>query len=113
MTKLAFAHHSASAEYVSELSEWKGVITKFSWINPHTWIYFEGKDARGTVGKYDCEGSAPSGLTGNGWTRDTLNPGDRVTIIGYRAKDRPEGCKVRAVILPDGRKMTMGWIDAH
>ena len=105
------AHHSAAAEYVSELSTWKGVITSFSWMNPHTWVYFDVKDANGKVIKYECEGSAPSGLIGNGWTRTTLKPGDQVTIQGYRAKDRPEGCKVRNVILQDGKQMTMGWIE--
>jgi hypothetical protein len=103
------AHHSAAAEYVSEMSTWQAVITRFSWMNPHTWVYFDAKNANGVMTKFECEGSAPSGLIGNGWTRHTLNPGDRVTIEGYRAKDRPEGCKIRAVTLQDGKKMIMGW----
>ncbi len=104
-----FAHHSAAAEYVSQLSTWHGVITRFSWMNPHTFVFFDAKDATGNTVKYVCEGSAPSGLMGNGWLRTTLKPGDRVTIKGYRAKDRPDGCKVRSVILPDGQEMIMGW----
>jgi hypothetical protein len=105
------AHHSAAAEYVADMSSWKAVITRFSWMNPHTWVYFEAKNANGAVTKFECEGSAPSGLTGNGWTRTTLKPGDQVIIKGYRAKYRPEGCKVRSVILPDGREMFMGWVE--
>jgi hypothetical protein len=105
------AHHSAAAEYVADLSSWKGVITRFSWMNPHTWVYFQARNARGAVTKFECEGSAPSGLMGNGWTRTTLRPGDQVTIKGYRAKYRPEGCKVRSVVLPDGREMFMGWVE--
>ena len=104
-----FAHHSAAAEYVSQLSTWQAVITRFSWMNPHTFVYFEAKNPSGVMTKYECEGSAPSGLTGNGWTRNTIKPGDHVTIRGYRAKDRPDGCKVRAVILADGHEMFMGW----
>ena len=56
------AHHSAAAEYVAEMSSWKGVITRFSWMNPHTWVYFDGKNASGVQTKFECEGSAPSGL---------------------------------------------------
>lgn len=73
-------------------------------MNPHTWVYFD-------VGSthYECEGSSPNGLIRNGWTRTTIKPGDHVTIEAWPAKDRPEGCKVRAVILPDGKRMYMGW----
>jgi len=104
------AHHSAAAEYVAELSTWKGVITRFSWMNPHTWLYLDGVDAHGRTAHYECEGSSPNGLVSNGWTKTTLKPGDRVTIEGWRAKDRPDGCKVRAVVLADGTRMYMGWI---
>ena len=59
-----FAHHSAAAEYVSQLSGWHGVITRFSWMNPHTLksSSMRTKDATGNTVKYVCEGSAPSGL---------------------------------------------------
>jgi hypothetical protein len=108
-SKPLFAHHSAAAEYVSQLSTWNAVITRFSWMNPHTFVFFDAKDANGNIVKYVCEGSAPSGLIGNGWLPTTLKPGDRVIIKGYRAKDRPDGCKVRSVTLPDGHEMIMGW----
>ena len=105
-----FAHHSAAAEYVAEMTKWQGVITRFNWTNPHTFVYFDWKDANGNVVHYTCEGSAPSGLIGNGWTRNTLKPGDKVTLEGWRAKDHADGCKVRDVVLPDGQKMFMGYV---
>ena len=103
------AHHSAAAEYIAETTTYKAVITRFSWMNPHTWVYFDSFGPNGIVVHRECEGSSPNGLISNGWTRTTIKPGDRVTIEGWPAKDRPEGCKVRAVILPDGRRMYMGW----
>jgi len=102
------AHHSFAAEYRSELKTWTGTITRFAWTNPHTHVYFEDADAGVVVGKFDCEGSAPGGLARGGWSRDTLKSGDRVVIEGYPAKSRPDGCKVRAVILAGGRRMIMG-----
>jgi hypothetical protein len=105
-----WAHHSAAAEYVAQLTTWKAVITRFSWMNPHTWVYFDTVEPNGRVVHRECEGSSPNGLTGNGWTRTTIKPGDHVVIEGWPAKDRPEGCKVRAVILQDGKKMYMGWV---
>ena len=35
----AWAHHSNSAFYVEKIIEVKGVITKWEWVNPHTFIY--------------------------------------------------------------------------
>lgn len=102
------AHHSAAAEYYSELKTWSGTITRFAWTNPHTWVWFDAVDSRGNVTHMDCEGSAPSGLMRDGWTKETLTPGLHVVIEGNPAKDKPNGCKVRAVILPGGRRMTMG-----
>lgn len=104
----AAAHHSAASEYRAQVKTWSGTITSFSWMNPHTWVYFNVTDATGKVTHMDCEGAAPSGLMRNGWTKQTLIPGMQVTIEGYPAKDKPEGCKVRAVIPPGGRKLVMG-----
>ena len=104
----ARAHHSAAAEYWGEVKTWQGTITRFAWINPHSWVYFDLTGADGKVAHWECEGSAPGGLMRSGWTRETLRPGMAVTIEGYPAKVRPQGCKVRAIILPSGRRMTMG-----
>jgi len=103
------AHHSAAAEYFGQVVTWQAVITRFSWMNPHTFVYFDAKNPGGVMTNYICEGSAPSGLIGNGWTRNTLKPGDHVTVKGYRAKDRADGCKIRSVVFPDGHEMIMGW----
>jgi len=108
----AWAHHSAAAEYWGDVKSWTGTITRFAWVNPHSWVYFDvsfdSNGANGKVAHWECEGSAPGGLMRNGWTRDTLRPGMRVTIEGYPAKDRPHGCKIKAIRLPDGRRLTMG-----
>jgi hypothetical protein len=102
------AHHSFAAEYGSTLITLKGVITKFEWINPHTRVYLDVTNARGALTKWECEGGAPGGLLSNGWTRESLKPGDLVTIEGFPAKDRSNICKVRAVTLSSGRHLTMG-----
>ena len=47
----AWAHHSNSAFYVEKIIELKGVITKWEWINPHTFISLSVDDGKG--GKVD------------------------------------------------------------
>jgi hypothetical protein len=105
---LVRAHHSAAAEYRAELKTWHGTITRFVWTNPHTQVCFRTADSPAGIHDFECEGSAPGSLIRNGWTRDTLVPGQQVAIEGYPAKDRPEGCKVLRILFADGREMKMG-----
>jgi hypothetical protein len=105
---MLLAHHSAVAEYGSKLILLKGTITKFDWMNPHVWIYLDATDGSGPVEKWECEGSAPNGLIDKGWRKDSLKPGDPVTIECVPAKDRPNLCKARAVTLANGRHLLMG-----
>jgi len=105
---LLLAHHSFTAEYRSNLITLKGKIIRFVWMNPHTRIYLNVPDARGTVTRWECEGSAPGGLAHNGWDKDSLKPGDYVTIEGFPARDHLNVCKARAVTLANGRHLFMG-----
>jgi hypothetical protein len=104
---LVFGHHSFAAEYRSKLITLNGTITRFVWMNPHTRIYLDVADAGGAVATWECEGSAPGGLLSNGWSKETLKPGDRVTIEGFPARDHANTCKTRAVKLADGRRLAM------
>jgi hypothetical protein len=104
------AHHSFAAEYGSKPITLNGTIVKFVWMNPHTRIYLDVTDASGAVTRWECEGNAPGGLQSNGWSRESLKPGDHVTIEGYPAKDHPSICKARAVKLADGRRLIMGLV---
>jgi hypothetical protein len=104
---LILAHHSFAAEYGSRLITLSGTITKFVWMNPHTRIYLDVTDARGVLTKWECEGGAPGGLVSNGWSKESLKPGDHVTIEGFPARDRSNICKVSLVKLYDGRRLTM------
>jgi hypothetical protein len=101
------AHHSFAAEYESRLITLNGTITKFVWANPHTRIYFDVTDAGEAVTKWECEGGAPGGLLGHGWSKGSLKPGDHVTIEGFPARDHSNICKARAVKRADGTRLIM------
>lgn len=102
------AHHSAAAEYEGKIILLQGTVSRVDWTNPHVWISLDVTEPNSGVTRWDCEGSSPNGLIGNGWRKDSLKPGDRVTIECSRAKDRPNLCKIRAVILASGRRLLMG-----
>jgi hypothetical protein len=104
-----FAHHSFAAEFdVKQPITLKGTVTKVEWTNPHVWIYIDVTDAQGNVTHWQCENGAPNALARMGWTRHSLNPGDQVTIEGFRAKNDDRTANARQVILPDGRKVFSG-----
>jgi len=106
------AHHSFAAEYDTKAPvTLKGVVTKVEWLNPHAYFYMDVKDEGGTVVNWAIENGPPNMLYRNGWRKDSLKPGDTVTVDGFRAKDGSTTANARLVQLPDGRKVFSGSAD--
>jgi hypothetical protein len=87
------------------------VVTKVEWLNPHIYLYVDVKDASGNTVNWSVEGGPPNSLYRLGWRKDTLKPGDAVTIDAFRAKDGTSTANARNVLLPDGRKVFAGSAD--
>jgi hypothetical protein len=104
-----FAHHSFAAEFdVKQPITLKGTVTKVEWTNPHVWIYMDVASETGTVEHWQCENGAPNALARMGWTRRSLNAGDKITVEGFRAKNADNTANARQVTLADGRKVFSG-----
>src|ERR1700691_4973592 len=89
------AHHSFAAEFdQNKTITLRGAVTKLEWTNPHIWLYVDVKDDQTSAGRWQCEGGAPNTLTRNGWSRESLKPGDQVVIDGYLAKDGSKTCNM-------------------
>ncbi|HUQ52088.1 MAG TPA: DUF6152 family protein [Gammaproteobacteria bacterium] len=104
------AHHSFGAEYdVNAPITLRGVLTKIEWTNPHTHIYLDVKDEKGTVVNWQLEGYPPVALHRIGWKRDvTMKVGDTVTVTGWRARDGGAWGHSREITLASGEKMMFG-----
>jgi hypothetical protein len=97
------AHHSFVAEYdVNQIFAIEGTVTRLDWTNPHSRIYLDVKDRKGVVSKWSFELGGPLTLTRLGWTRDSVKPGDRVKVQGYRSKDGSMTGNGRTITFPDG-----------
>jgi hypothetical protein len=108
----ALAHHSFAAEYDSNKPiTLKGSVTKMEWQNPHARFYVDVTDETGKVTNWELELGSPNGLMRRGWTRNSLKPGDTVTVEGYLAKDGSKLANARNVTLGDGRKIFAGSSD--
>lgn len=105
----AFAHHSFAAEYDgTKPVALKGKVTKFEWVNPHSWVYIDVTDDKGNTANWACETAPPNMLYRQGWRKDSLKEGDEVVIDGFMAKDGTHTLNARSVQTPDGRRYFTG-----
>jgi hypothetical protein len=101
-----FGHHGA-ASYDPKLTTQKGTVTDFRFINPHSEIYFDVTDASGNAQKWIAEAVSVASMSRDGWTKNTLKPGDRVTIIGNCAKNGSHSTRLSKIVLADGKSFTI------
>jgi hypothetical protein len=101
----AFAHHSMSMYDRSHDTTFKATITQFDWANPHAQITFTVTDDNGNIEKWTAEGPGPNRLASHGWSKDTLKPGDQVTIVGNRNKDGSPTMRFEKVIFANGQEL--------
>lgn len=104
------AHHAFSAEFdANKPLTLRGTLTKFEWVNPHSWLHLDVKGPDGKVVSWAIEGGAPNALIRRGMNKDSVPTGVEILVEAYRAKDgsnRANGVDV--TFLADGRKMFMG-----
>jgi len=82
----ASAHHG-NAAFSDKVTEFKNVtVTKFAWANPHCLVEFDAKDANGKVVNWSAESGSPEALRLTGWNKNSLRPGDMITIYVHTAK---------------------------
>ena len=105
----AQAHHAFSAEFDADKPlDLQGVVTKFKWTNPHSWLYLDVTAPDGTVTNWGVEFGAPNALEDKGLKKSDIKPGDPVHIVGYRAKNGgPFGYSVTGT-LANGRVIQTG-----
>ena len=102
----ALAHHSGAAEFDSHQKiDLSGVVTKVEWTNPHAHFYIDVKDSSGSVANWNLELASPNVLIRNGWKRNSIQPGDMVTVTGIRAKDSSNYGSAAVITFPDGHKL--------
>jgi hypothetical protein len=105
----AVAHHAFAAEFDAEKPiDLKGVVTKAKWVNPHSWLYFDVRNADGTVTNWGVEFGTPNQLAGKGLTKEDVKAGTNVRIKGYRSKNGGAFGYSVTLTLDDGRSFQTG-----
>jgi len=103
------AHHAFAAEFDAKKPiKLEGTVTRLQWTNPHAWIYMDVKKPDGTLENWGFEVGTPTVLFRRGFTKDSLQPGTKVVVDGYRAKDGSRRANGRDITFVDGRKLFVG-----
>ncbi len=94
------AHHSFSAEFDADQPiTLTGVVTKIEWTNPHVWFFIDVTGDDGEITNWGWEMGSPNGLMRRGWTRNSMQIGNMVSVEGSRAKDGASRANARVVLL--------------
>ena len=100
------AHHSPAAFEQQKTVTLTGTVKEFRWQNPHTWIEILVPNEKGEQVLWAIELTSPTYLVRAGWTSKTLQPGDKVTIVGRPLKSGEPGSAIfTSVTLADGQTL--------
>ncbi len=82
------AHHSSSLFYdVRDRITVTGEVTEFLFANPHAILRFDVTGPDGEIQQWTAETTSPSLLRRRGWSRDSFQPGETVTLEGMPSLD--------------------------
>ena len=75
------AHHSFAMFDRTVEKVATGTVVRWTFNNPHSWLYMNIKDKDGTETLWSFEGSAPTALLQRGITGTTFEPGKTITVL--------------------------------
>jgi hypothetical protein len=101
----AFAHHGTANYETTKSVSVTGTVTDFNFTNPHVQIFMDVKDATGKLAKWQGELTSPNHLSRSGWHKDTIKPGDVITISGFPTKSGTPEIWIQKVVLADGTQL--------
>ena len=80
-----------------------GTVTKFSFRNPHVFLFIDVKNENGEVLNYWIEMSNIPNMIRRGVGYKTFAPGDEVTVNMWRLKDGRPGGNYTTIVAADGK----------
>ena len=104
----ALAHHGAAAYNTQATVEVAGKVTQFEFINPHVLIYMSVTGEDGSTTEWSGEITSPNRLARSErstvrWSKDLLQIGDEIVLIGNPARNGAPSLRLLEVVDSDGR----------
>ncbi len=102
----ALAHHSAAMFDPAKQQTVTGTVTAFNWVNPHISVQVMAQaSGAGAHGLWTLEASSPGVMTRLGWTKRSVNPGDKVTVDFNPLRDGGPAGRLLKLVTPDGKSL--------
>lgn len=102
-----WAHHSVQAQFdIHKTVSITGTVARVEWINPHSYLTVNVKDADGKIQKWAFELGGAGALRRAGMSRADrggLKPGDQVTATALPARDGSNSGFLQELKVADGR----------
>ena len=83
---VVLAHHSR-AHYGNDEATTKGTVVEYKWRNPHVFVVWNAKDVSGKSTQWIGEMASVTSMIADGMTKDSLKPGDEVTVLAFPSKN--------------------------
>ena len=99
------AHHSRAGVYEPRDKDisMKGVITEWRWRNPHVFLVWKTKDAKGADIEWTGELSSITSMVSEGVDRNTFKAGQEATLTVSPARSGAPQSQLLKVVLADGK----------
>jgi len=101
----ASAHHNSRPMYEANNIMLTGTVTEYEFANPHSIISIAVKTDSGAIEEWHAEFLPPADMARAGWNRETLKPGDQVTMTGRPGRHAQHIMWLVSLVTPDGRKL--------
>jgi hypothetical protein len=96
-----FAHHGFGRFDLSREVSYSGTITRFDFVNPHSYLYFDTVDEDGNVLSVKCEMRAATHLRRAGWDESIFVVGAHIELEGNPHRDDPTSCYMEDIKIND------------
>lgn len=87
----AYAHHSYAMFDQDKTMKLEGTVKQFDFVNPHSWLHVMAPNPQGVQEEWTLELGSPGQLTRRGWKRNSVAPGEKITVQIHPLKDGTKG----------------------
>ena len=101
----ADAHHGIVNFDMNREVDVTGVVTRLSFVNPHSWLYFDVTGADGRTAQWQCELRGATVLRRSGWTPEMFAAGTKIRITGAPDRFKPNTCYLGTAVFGDGTRV--------
>jgi hypothetical protein len=101
----AFTHHSTAGQFdMSKKVTVTGVIARIDWVNPHIYLFVDGKDESSATAQWALETVPTAMMRKAKLTKEDVagKKGETVTVIGNPARDGRKSAWINRITYPDG-----------